>query len=216
MEVSVGVEVDPIKYEMFVHRLHNIAEEGRIALQRVTASPIVVQGGECMSAFYASDGTTILSASGHLRFSAGCADAVRKIVALFEEDPGIYDGDQFFLNDPYVCSTHVYDQMIVKPIFHQGRRLGWTGLFGVVVCAGDLPQRKPDPAPLVHGLRRLQVLPAAAAYVGDTVEDVEMGRAAGVTTLAVLGGFSSREALEAARPARLLNSLRDLVALLAV
>lgn len=138
MEVSVGVEVDPIRYEMFVHRLHNVAEEGRIALQRVTASPIVVQGGECMSAFYDPEGTTILSASGHLRFSAGCADAVRTIVELFEEDPGIHDGDQFFLNDPYVCSTHVYDQMIVKPIFHRGRRLGWTGSMTHTADTGGL------------------------------------------------------------------------------
>jgi len=98
---------------------------------------------------------------------------------------------------------------------HDLQRLGWAQMFGVVVCAGDVPQRKPHPAPLVHGLLRLQVPPAAAAYVGDTVEDVEMGRAAGVTTLAVLGGFSSRESLEAARPVMLLDSLKDLAALLA-
>ena len=72
------VEIDPIRYEMFVHRLMNIAEEGRIALQKVCASPIVVQGGECMASFYEADGTTVLSASGHLRFSAGCEDAVLK------------------------------------------------------------------------------------------------------------------------------------------
>ena len=65
------MKIDPIRYEMFVHRLMNIAEEGRIALQKVCASPIVVQGGECMASFYEADGTTILSASGHLRFSAG-------------------------------------------------------------------------------------------------------------------------------------------------
>ena len=94
------------------------------------------------------------------------------------------------------------------------RRLSWESLFDVVVCAGDVAERKPHPAPLVHGLIRLEVPPTAAAYVGDTVEDVEMGKAAGVTTLAVLGGFSSRDALEATAPAGLLNSLRDLVGLL--
>ena len=37
--------LDPIKYEVFIHRLLAAGEEGRIALQRVSASPIVVQGG---------------------------------------------------------------------------------------------------------------------------------------------------------------------------
>ena len=60
----VGAAVDPVKYEVFLHRLWAIGEEGRIALQRVTASPIVAQGGECMSSFYAPDGTMILACSG--------------------------------------------------------------------------------------------------------------------------------------------------------
>ena len=112
---------------MYVHRLVSIAEEGRIALQKVCASPIVVQGGECMSAFYAADGTTIHTASGHLRFSAGCEDAVKAILGLYSENPGIHEGDQFYLNDPYIASTHIYDQMIVKPIFHGGALVAWTG-----------------------------------------------------------------------------------------
>ena len=39
-------DIDPIRYEMFLHRLWAIGEEGRMTLQRVTASPIVAQGGE--------------------------------------------------------------------------------------------------------------------------------------------------------------------------
>ena len=120
------MNVDPIRYEMFVHRLMNIAEEGRIALQKVCASPIVVQGGECMASFYEADGTTILSASGHLRFSAGCEEAVKKVIEYYSENPGIFDGDQFFMNDPYIASTHVYDEMVVKPIFAEGELIAWT------------------------------------------------------------------------------------------
>ncbi|MHA1108409.1 MAG: hydantoinase B/oxoprolinase family protein, partial [Alphaproteobacteria bacterium] len=121
-----AAHIDPIRYEMFVHRLMNIGEEGRIALQKVCASPIVVQGGECMSSFYEADGTTIMSASGHLRFSAGCEDAVKKTIEYYSENPGIFDGDQFFMNDPYIASTHVYDEMVVKPIYANGKLIAWT------------------------------------------------------------------------------------------
>src|SRR5712692_5678469 len=109
-------QLDPIKYEVFVHRLWAIGEEGRIALQRVSASPIVVQGGECMSSFYAPDGTMILACSGHLRFAAATSDAIKRLIAWFGERPGIHPGDQIFFNDPYVAGSHTYDQMVVMPI----------------------------------------------------------------------------------------------------
>jgi len=138
MKGNGSVNIDPIRYEMFVHRLMNIAEEGRIALQKVCASPIVVQGGECMASFYEADGTTIMSASGHLRFSAGCEDAVKKVIEYYSENPGIHDGDQFFMNDPYIASTHVYDEMIVKPIFADGELIAWTASMTHTADTGGL------------------------------------------------------------------------------
>jgi N-methylhydantoinase B len=132
------MNVDPIRYEMFVHRLMNIAEEGRIALQKVCASPIVVQGGECMASFYEADGTTVLSASGHLRFSAGCEEAVKKVIEYYSENPGIFEGDQFFMNDPYIASTHVYDEMVVKPIFADGELIAWTASMTHTADTGGL------------------------------------------------------------------------------
>jgi len=70
------VQLDPVKYEMFLHRLWAVGEEGRLTLQRVTASPIVSQGGECMSSFYTPEGIMIQACSGHLRFAAATSDAL--------------------------------------------------------------------------------------------------------------------------------------------
>lgn len=122
----VQQQIDPIKFEIFAHRLWEIAEEGRIALQRVTASPIVAQGGECMSSFYSPDGTMILACSGHLRFAAATSDAIKKLMEWFGKSPGFFDGDQIFQNDPYTAGAHTYDQMVVKPIFHEGELIAWT------------------------------------------------------------------------------------------
>jgi len=88
--------IDPIRYEMYLHRLWAIGEEGRMTLQRVTASPIVSQGGECMSSFYDEKGTMVLACSGHLRFAAATSDAIHDLVRRFEKSPGFFDGDQFF------------------------------------------------------------------------------------------------------------------------
>lgn len=118
--------INPVDYEIFAHRLWAIGEEGRIALQRVTASPIVAQGGECMCSFYDAAGTMILACSGHLRFAAATSDAIRTIIGWYEERPGIHEGDEFFFNDPYVAGSHTYDIMQIAPIFWAGVRIGWV------------------------------------------------------------------------------------------
>ena len=125
--------VDPVTYEIIRHRLWVIGEEGRTALQRVSASPIVSQGGECMQSFYDPGGRMVLACSGHLRFAAATSDAIKRLVQWFGERPGIHPGDQIFQNDPYVAGSHTYDQMVVMPIFWaapgepaDARLIGWT------------------------------------------------------------------------------------------
>jgi N-methylhydantoinase B len=118
--------MDPIRYEMFLHRLWAVGEEGRMTLQRVTASPIVAQGGECMSSFYDVSGTMVLACSGHLRFAHATSDAIKTLISWFKESPGFFDGDQFFFNDPYVAGAHTYDMMVIKPIFHAGELVAWV------------------------------------------------------------------------------------------
>jgi N-methylhydantoinase B len=119
------MQIEPVKYEMFVHRLWAIGEEGRITLQRVTASPIVSQGGECMSSFYDAAGTMVLACSGHLRFAHATSDAIKTLIGWFGQSPGFYEGDQLFFNDPYVAGSHTYDMMVVKPIFYRGELIAW-------------------------------------------------------------------------------------------
>lgn len=125
-EVKRAIQIDPVRYEMYFHRLWAIGEEGRMTLQRVTASPIVSQGGECMSSFYDEKGIMVLACSGHLRFAAATSDAIKSMIEWFSTSPGFHDGDQFFFNDPYVAGSHTYDMMIIKPIFYQKKLIAWT------------------------------------------------------------------------------------------
>ena len=94
------------------------------------------------------------------------------------------------------------------------RELGRFGLarrFAALVCAEDSPRRKPSPEPLELGLARLSVSARQAACVGDSPEDVEMARAAGVFSVAVPGGFPNRDALRGARPDLWAERLADAV-----
>jgi N-methylhydantoinase B len=130
--------MDPVDFEIIAHRLWAIGEEGRLALQRVTASPIVAQGGECMCSFYDADGAMILACSGHLRFAAATSDAIRHLIARFEDDPGIGEGDEFVINDPYVAGSHTYDIMQIAPVFWDGRRVAWVASSSHTADTGGL------------------------------------------------------------------------------
>lgn len=59
-------------------------------------------------------------------------------------------------------------------------------------CAisGDtIPQRKPDPAPLLLASEYTGVSPSRSVYIGDAARDIQAGRAAGMHTVAAAYGY---------------------------
>jgi N-acetyl-D-muramate 6-phosphate phosphatase len=60
---------------------------------------------------------------------------------------------------------------------------------GVVVSGDTLPQRKPDPAPLLLAARELGLDPGQCVYLGDAHRDILAGRAAGMRTIATTYGY---------------------------
>lgn len=95
-------------------------------------------------------------------------------------------------------------------VLRQLRAFHLTRLFSARVCSGDTIQRKPHPAPLRLALQQMSLHSSACVYVGDTPEDLQMARRAGVRAIAVLGRFPTEKSLRAARPDILLNSVREL------
>ena len=79
--------------------------------------------------------------------------------------------------------------------------------FGALVCSEDSRRKKPHPEALLLALERLGVAAGEAAYVGDSPEDIEMARSAGVFAVGIAGGFPNREALAAAAPDLLVPGL---------
>jgi len=99
-------------------------------------------------------------------------------------------------------------------VMGQLRKFGLLRVLRTRVCGGDLEEKKPHPAPLQMALRQMAIEPAECVYVGDTPEDVEMARAAGVRAIAVLGPFPTEKRLRAVRPEFLLDNLQKLPELL--
>ncbi|MEO8466373.1 MAG: HAD-IA family hydrolase [Gammaproteobacteria bacterium] len=77
-------------------------------------------------------------------------------------------------------------QAFTEPLLAQ---LGIAGRWGTVVSGDRLPQRKPDPAPLLLAARELGIAPGSCVYIGDAPRDIEAGRAAGMKTVAAAFGY---------------------------
>lgn len=68
-------------------------------------------------------------------------------------------------------------------------KLGYAGRAAAVVGGDTLPQRKPDPAPVLHACALAGVAPGRSVYVGDDPRDILAGRGAGLYTVAAAWGY---------------------------
>lgn len=94
------------------------------------------------------------------------------------------------------------------------RGLGVAGIahaFELIVSADEVVNPKPHPEPVLRALEQLGAAPGDCVYVGDSVHDLESGRAAGVATAAVVWGAMSRHALAPARPDHWIETAADLL-----
>lgn len=104
-----------------------------------------------------------------------------------------------------------------KNRYGAGRGLSLAGLestFDILVCADDVDNPKPHPEPVERALDELGASAERTLFVGDSIHDMESGRAAGVATAAVLWGPFGRVDLEHSTPDHWLESpdeLRQLV-----
>ena len=80
----------------------------------------------------------------------------------------------------------------------------------VLLCREDVEHPKPHVDHVHRALRVLEAPPARAVMVGDHPTDIQMGRDAGMATVAVLTGQTGEDALRAAEPDLLLPSALEL------
>lgn len=111
---------------------------------------------------------------------------------------------------PMAVVTSKSDALARRGLEHAGI----LPFFHTIVGFDSTTRHKPHPEPVLTALNRLGYEPFEAAFVGDSVHDVEAGNAAGVTTVAALWGPFTREQLVMAHPGRFAESPVGLLQLL--
>lgn len=90
--------------------------------------------------------------------------------------------------------------------------LGLLEYFDIVAGSDSAPEKKPSSVPILKVLSELRVEPSDALIVGDSNFDVDAGKAAGITTVAVTYGYKPVEAIRHAD--YLIDKMIDLIPLL--
>jgi len=94
------------------------------------------------------------------------------------------------------------------------RKLKLKHFFDYVLCGNELKRAKPHPDILLKIIRKLAIKKKEALYVGDMTIDVNTGKNAGIRTIAVTTGSSSRRELAKLKPFILLKNVSGLVKML--
>jgi HAD superfamily hydrolase (TIGR01549 family) len=135
--------------------------------------------------------------------------------------------------------VHHYGEQIAQPVAgapetinelkHRGYRLGVVSsgtecrvvreinesglesVFEIVVCNEQMTNKKPHPEGLEKALASVGCKCEHAAYVGDSPEDIEMGKRANMLTVGVRSDYPTSWKLESHEPDILLKSFNELL-----
>lgn len=126
--------------------------------------------------------------------------------------PGIREGLDYLKAMGYKlgCVTNKAAQFTLPLL----RDLGVASDFSIIVSGDTLPQKKPDPAPLLHAAKFFGVDPAQALMVGDSVSDVKAARAAGFQIVCMSYGYNHGEDIRKSHPDAVLDALTEIRPLL--
>jgi len=125
---SSNKDIDPVKYEIFTNRLIEILNEGKEIIRYLSGSTITREAGEVVQGYFLKDGEAVYISSGILMHIMNVTRVVRHMMAeKYADNPGIgiYEGDVFINNDPWIGGIHVPDQALVLPFFYKGKHLGY-------------------------------------------------------------------------------------------
>ncbi len=126
--------------------------------------------------------------------------------------PGVQEGLDYLKSEGYPlgCVTNKAERFTL-PLLQD---LGIYDYFEIVVAGDTLPQKKPDPTPLLYAAEFFGAEPEQCLMIGDSVSDVKAARAAGFKIICVSYGYNHGEDIRNHHPDAVIDSLSALRELL--
>jgi N-methylhydantoinase B len=140
---AARVDVDPITLDLIENGLRNARYEMDEVLFRTALSPGIREQHDEFPLIADPSGKMVVG-----QFGLSIPD----FLDGFEGDIG--PGDVLLTSDPYACGaaiSHANDWLVVLPIFHEGRLVGWASMFGHMTdVGGKTPSSMPTDAKTIY------------------------------------------------------------------
>lgn len=133
------VDVDPVTVDIIENALRNARYEMDAVLFRTAMSPGIREQHDEFPLIADPQGRMVVG-----QFGLSIPDFLAGFEGTVEE------GDVLMTSDPYACGgaiSHANDWLVVIPIFHDGRIVGWSAMFGHMTdVGGKVPGSLPTDA----------------------------------------------------------------------
>jgi len=114
------------------------------------------------------------------------------------------------LGFPLACVTNKSERFTLPLLDY----VSISQYFKVVVAGDTLPQKKPEPEPLLHACGKLGVQPREMLMIGDSMNDAQAARAAGCPVFCVTYGYNEGHDVQTLDVDAIVASLVDAIPLI--
>ncbi|TDC57117.1 hydantoinase B/oxoprolinase family protein [Actinomadura sp. KC345] len=159
------VDIDPVTLDIIENALRNARYEMDEVLFRTALSPGIREQHDEFPLIANPDGKMVVG-----QFGLSVPDFLENF------DGTIGEGDILMTSDPYACGaaiSHANDWLLVVPIFHEGRLVGWASMFGHMSdVGGKTPSSMPADARTIY--EEGVIVPPFKLYEGGVLNEAAL------------------------------------------
>src|SRR5882757_1892515 len=129
--------IDAIGLEVLRTRLAAMAEEGALTIERTACSPVIAESRDCSCTLLDADAQLMIGGGAVAHHFGVCDHAGRSTLAIHGDS--VAPGDVFIANDPHNGGgLHYQDVVVQRPVFVDGRIVGWAVNSGHMMDMGGM------------------------------------------------------------------------------
>jgi acetone carboxylase alpha subunit len=127
-EAAAQASVDDVEFDIFKHKMHMIALEGKETTMKLGAST-AMRWGDVAFGIFTAQGDLSVCATGIYHHAVLGQIPLKYIVKHWVDEPSVSvrDGDSFFYNDPFYGGVHNADMGLAIPVFFKGQLVCFVG-----------------------------------------------------------------------------------------
>ncbi|MEQ1648229.1 MAG: hydantoinase B/oxoprolinase family protein [Hyphomicrobiaceae bacterium] len=164
---------DPITLQVLWNRLIFIADQADRALGRTAFSPIVRENHDYVTVLMDTKGRALAQCTWAIPvFITSLPMAVQDYFLPAYPPEKLQPGDVLLTNDPLIGTGHLPDMVMVTPIFHRGKHIGFSGSIAHMADIGGRPYSPESTDIFEEGIRLPIVKLYKAGIRNDDVYDI--------------------------------------------